>query len=344
MMQAYLLNASGPIPENGTPLIFSKVHKPIPGAGEILLRVLACGVCHTELDEIEGRTAPPTYPIIPGHQVVGVVCRSGDNADRFNNGERVGVAWIYSSCGVCDCCLRGLENLCKKFRATGRDENGGYAEYMVVPQDFAYRIPESFTDSEAAPLLCGGAIGYRSLKLCNMIDGDTLALTGFGASAHIVLQLAVALYPKSRVLVFARSEAQRSFAKNIGAYWAGNIGELPPLVPQSIIDTTPAWSPILESLKILAPGGRLVINAIRKEDRDLFMLQKLDYTRHLWLEKEVKSVANITRDDVSEFLLLADKLKIRPTVTEYSFTSANSALSDLKYTKSTGAKVLVMNR
>ena len=203
---------------------------PIPGPGEVLIRVSACGVCHTELDEIEGRTPPPSLPVILGHQVVGHVVQCGPRPTALRPGARVGVGWIYSACGRCEYCRRGHENLCPAFRATGRDANGGYAELMVVRQDFAYPIPESpMTDAEAAPLLCAGAIGYRSLRLANLPNGGRLGLTGFGASAHLVLKLVRHRDPDAEVFVFARSEAERAFAKDLGAVWAGDTADTPPV-------------------------------------------------------------------------------------------------------------------
>ena len=342
MMAAFLLERIGEVRRGDGPLVARRVERPEPAAGEILLRVGACGVCHTELDEIEGRTPPPRLPIIPGHQVVGKVVALGEGVNELAIGERVGVAWIYSACGSCALCCKGLENLCHHFQATGRDRNGGYAEYMVVPAKSAYRIPSLFADAEAAPLLCGGAIGYRALRLAGLENGETLGLMGFGASAHIVLQLARATCPDSRVLVFARAEEQRRFAIQLGADWAGGIEEEPPCRPQAIIDTTPAWAPIVSGLRILERGGRLVVNAIRKEQGDFDALTGLSYEDHLWLEKEVKSVANITRADVREFLDIAANLPIRPTVMVYPFAQANEALCDLRAGQATGARVLVM--
>lgn len=191
--------------DNETPLEFEELPDPVAGENDILLKVTACGVCHTEIDEIEGRTPPPRLPVVLGHQVVGRVEDAGSGRSGFGIGDRVGVAWIYSACGICKQCRENKENLCVDFRATGRDANGGYAERMVVPERFAYRIPGVFSDVEAAPLLCAGAIGYRSLRLTGIEDGQTLGLTGFGASAHIVLKMATHVYPGSRVFVFARS-------------------------------------------------------------------------------------------------------------------------------------------
>ena len=316
---------------------------PVPEEKEILVKVSACGVCHTELDEIEGRTPPPQFPIVMGHQVVGTVDDKGRNANKFNTGDRVGIAWIYSACGRCTYCVEGNENLCNKFKATGRDANGGYAQYMTVLEDFAYSIPDIFTDSQAAPLLCAGAIGFRSLRLTNITDGQNLGLTGFGASAHLVLKMTRHKYPSTKVFVFARSESERDFAIELGAVWAGDTEEESPEKLDSVIDTTPAWKPVVEALKNLKGGGRLVINAIRKEERDKDYLLKLDYPEHLGLEKEIKSVANVDRKDVSGFIELAAEIPIKPEVQEFSLEEANTALLELKERKIRGAKVLMID-
>ncbi len=339
-MKAMVLNGLYNLSENRAPLRLTDLPEPVPGEKEILLKVSACGVCHTELDEIEGRMPPPRFPIILGHQVVGRVVKTGDRASAFQIGDRVGVAWIYSACGRCRFCRSGNENLCPDFKATGRDAHGGYAEYMTVSEDFAYRIPDLFTDAEAAPLLCAGAIGYRSLRLADLQDGQNLGLTGFGASAHLVLKMARYLYPRSQVFVFARSEKERAFARELGAAWAGDVEDEAPVKLDGIIDTTPVWKPVVEALRNLERGGRLVINAIRKEEADKEYLTRLDYPAHLWLEKEVKSVANVTRKDVSEFLALAAKIPIRPEIQEYALAEANIALAELKARKIRGAKVL----
>ncbi len=324
------------------PLVMSDVPDPAPGDKDLLLRVRACGVCHTELDEIEGRTPPPRLPVILGHQVVGIVEAIGDHVKGIQTGDRLGVAWIYSSCGKCSYCLEGNENLCSEFRATGRDADGGYAEFMTVPAASAFPIPEIFSHAEAAPLLCAGAIGYRSLKLTGLKDGRNLGLTGFGASAHLVLKMARYRFPESKIFVFARSPAEREFAMEIGATWAGDTGERPPELLDSIIDTTPVWKPVVAALKVLRPGGRLVVNAIRKEDNDRKELLKVDYPVHLWMEKEIKSVANVARNDVSEFLQLAAEIPIRPDILEYPLRDANVALLELKERKIRGAKVLMI--
>lgn len=341
-MKAMVLKQIHDLNQNDAPLELVEMEKPKPENGAILIRVTACGVCHTELDEIEGRTPPPVYPIVPGHQVVGIVEETGKNANRFKIGERVGVAWIHSACGVCHHCRQGNENLCANFRATGRDAHGGYAEYMTVPEAFAYPIPEVFSDTEAAPLLCAGAIGYRSLRLTGLQAGQKLGLTGFGASAHIVLKLVRHAYPETSVFVFSRSQAERAFARELGADWSGDIGELAPEKLDCIIDTTPAWKPVVEALLNLAPGGRLVINAIRKEESDKTELLRLEYPTHLWMEKEIKSVANVSRADVSEFLELAARIPIKPEHQVYALEQANQALMELKQRKIRGAKVISM--
>jgi propanol-preferring alcohol dehydrogenase len=339
-MKAMVLKKIVSIRENRSPLELVTLPDPVPGEKEILVRVSACGVCHTELDEIEGRSPPPKFPVVPGHQVVGRVERNGDGAGRFKIGDRVGVAWIFSACGTCPHCLEGKENLCPDFRATGRDANGGYAGYMTVPEDFAHSIPKIFTDSESAPLLCAGAIGYRSLMLTGLKDRSSLGLTGFGASGHLVIKMVGHLYPNTRVYVFARSVAERRFARELGAVWAGTTEETSPEKLDGIIDTTPAWKPVVEALKNLKPAGRLVINAIRKEEIDKEYLLRLDYPSHLWMEKEIKSVANVTRRDVEAFLKLAARIPIKPEIQEYPLEEANKALVDLKERKIRGAKVL----
>jgi propanol-preferring alcohol dehydrogenase len=342
-MKAMLLKNICRLDENKNPLIMADLPDPVPGDKEILVKVSACGVCHTELDEIEGRTPPSHFPVVLGHEIVGSVEQRGRKANKFQVGDRVGIGWIYSACGECKFCRQQNENLCENFTATGRDANGGYAEYTVVPEDFAYKIPDLFSDSEAAPLLCAGAIGYRSLRLTHIQDGQNLGLTGFGASAHLVLKMALHKYPECKVFVFARSEKERDFAKELGAVWAGDTEETSPEKLDCIIDTTPVWKPIVEALKNLKGGGRLVINAIRKEDGDKEYLLKLDYPAHIWLEKEIKSVANVARRDILEFLDLAADIPIKPEMQEFALEEANRALVELRRQKIRGAKVLRIN-
>ena len=335
-----VLASLGSMDANPEPLRLAEVPKPVPAAGEVLVKVSTCGVCHTELDEIEGRTPPPRLPVIPGHQAVGRIAALGAGAGRWRPGDRVGVGWIHSACGKCRFCLAGNENLCPDFRATGRDANGGYAEYLAVPAAFAFPIPEAFSDTEAAPLLCAGAIGYRSLRLARIAGAGPLGLTGFGASAHLVLKVARHLHRSLKVFVFARSERERQFARDLGADWVGDTGDAPPEQMMSVIDTTPVWKPVVEALRHLEPGGRLVVNAIRKEAGDKQELLALDYASHLWLEKELKSVANVTRRDIADFLELAAAIPIKPEVEEFELAGANRALLELKQRKVRGAKVL----
>jgi len=339
-MIAAVLEKITSIKEGRQPLKLTEVPKPVLLDKQVLVQVSACGVCHTELDEIEGRTLPASFPIILGHQAVGIVVDRERNARKFELDARVGIGWINSSCGHCEACLAGNENLCKDFKATGRDAPGGYAEYLAVGEDFAFPIPEIFSDTQAAPLLCAGAIGYRSLRLTNLIDGQSLGLTGFGASAHLVLKLARHLYPRTKIFVFARNEHERRFALELGAIWAGDTSEESPKKLHAIIDTTPAWKPVVEALKNLEPSGRLIINAIRKEETDKDYLLRIDYGRDLWLEKEIKSVANVTRRDIEEFLKLAAQIPIIPEVEEYPLAEANRVLVELKEGKIRGAKVL----
>ncbi|MBS7640631.1 MAG: zinc-dependent alcohol dehydrogenase family protein [Candidatus Bathyarchaeia archaeon] len=336
-MRAMVIRRIAPIEEN--PLSYEEVQTPEPRGKEVLIRVHTCGICRTELDEVEGRLQPK-MPVIPGHQVVGRVIETGPNVERLVVGDRIGVAWIYYSCGVCRFCKRGLENLCEKFMGTGCDADGGYAEYMVVDEDYAYRIPEVFSDVEAAPLLCAGAIGYRALKLTGMEDGDTIGLYGFGSSAHIVFQLIRHLYPNSKIYVFTRrrGDAPGELASKMGADWVGETGDTPPSKLNCAIDTTPTGMPVKEALRNLERGGRLVMNLIRKETP----ITDLDYMQHLWWEREIKSVANITRRDVAEFLDIAARVPIKPEIVEFRLREANEALRMLKYGRYRGSGVLII--
>jgi propanol-preferring alcohol dehydrogenase len=336
-MRAMVLTAIGSLDDNPAPLHLADVPMPSPAEGEVLIRVSVCGVCHTELDEIEGRTPPPSLPVIPGHEVVGIVESRGPSVRRLNIGQRVGVGWIYRSDGS------ESENISPAFRATGRDVNGGYAEYMTVGEAYAYPIPDAFSDEEAAPLLCAGGVGYRALKLTGLQDGQALGLTGFGGSGHLVLQLARHLYPASPVYVFARSHHEQAFAQALGASWAGGTEDAPPSAPDAVIDTTPAWRPVLAALRCLAPGGRLVINAIRKEGVDRGLMADLDYGADLWMEKSLQTVANVTARDIAEFLQVAAEIPIRPTVSVMPLEDANRALQAIRRGHIRGAYVLKIN-
>jgi len=341
-MKAMVLKKISDLMDDHEPLKPVEMSDPVPDKSEVLIKVSACGVCHTEIDEIEGRTLPPEFPVIPGHQIVGKIIDKGAGVQYRRVGERVGVAWIHSACGTCRFCTSNQENLCPEFKATGRDVNGGYAELTVVPEGFVYTIPDIFSDLQAAPLLCAGAIGYRSLMLTGIRNGGRIGFTGFGASAHIVLMMVKSLYPDTLAYVFARSEREREFAKTLGAVWAGDTDDKAPEKLDCIIDTTPAWKPVVEALDHLKPGGRLIINAIRKEENDKKYLTGVDYGRHLWLEKEIKSVANITRQDVVDFLKIASTIPILPEVESFRLKDANRAIMELKQRKIRGAKVLVM--
>ena len=326
------------LPLKEEPLEMVELPDPVPDLQQVLVNESTCGVCHTELDEIEGRLIPPKFPMVLGHEIVGRVESLGSGVTRFKIGDRVGVAWIYSSCGKCEFCLRGDENLCDQFQATGLDANGGYAQYTVISEDFACPIPERFSDAQAAPLLCAGVIGYRALRLSGIKPGKILGLYGFGASAHIAIQ--VAKYWNCKVFVFTRKgqKEHQNLAKELGAEWVGATGDTPPEKLDCAIDFTPVGEPVKEALGILHKGGRVVINAIRK----INPIPELDYAKYVWYEKEIKSVANVARKDTQEFLPLAAQIPIVPAVREFELDQANQALMLLKQGKMQGAGVLRM--
>jgi propanol-preferring alcohol dehydrogenase len=330
-MKAMVLRETSSIEKK--PLRMEDLPEPVPGSEEILVKVSVCGVCHTELDEIEGRLQSK-LPVVLGHQVVGKVAALGSGAKRFQLGDRVGIAWIYSACGKCRFCQRGNENLCLEFKGTGCHVNGGYAQYTVVPEDYAYLIPQRFSDSQAAPLLCAGAIGYRDLALSGIQRGQTLGLFGFGASAHIVIQ--VAKYWGCEVFVFTRSEEHRELAKKLGASWTGGPEDQPPRKLNCAIDFTPVGETVVNALSVLEKGGRLILAVIRKKNP----IPSMDYSKHLWDEKEIKSVANITRKDAEDFLSLAAEIPVIPEVEEFQLAEANEALLLLKQGKIQGSGVL----
>lgn len=321
-------------------LELKEVEVPDIKGDEILIKVSSSGICHTEIDEIEGRAKPPSLPIIPGHQIVGYVYKKAKSVKKFKEGDKVAVGWIGDSCGKCPFCKEGLENLCLKFKATGKEINGGYAEFTKVKADFAYKVESELEDEYIAPLLCAGAVGYRSLKLTRLKDGETLGFTGFGASAHLVLQLSKKMFKESKIVVFARGANERKFALELGANASYKIEEILEEKCDAIIDTTPVWKPLVYALKNLKPNGRLIVNAIRKEDVDKDELLNLDYKENLWLEKEIKSVANVSRKDIEEFLNLAFELKIKPEIEVFSLENALKALLEMKEKKIRGAKVI----
>lgn len=338
-----VLERIGRIERDRDPLVPHDLPEPEAGPGQVRLRVHACAVCHTELDQIEGRVATPT-PRVLGHQVVGTVDACGEGVDAGRRGQRVGVGWIGSACGECKWCERGEENLCPDFRATGREIDGGYAEFMTVAEGFVHAVPDALSDIDCAPMLCAGAIGLRSLRLAGLDDGQVLGLTGFGASNHLVLTLARILYPDSPVLVFARDAGQRQQAAERGAAWAGDTHDQPPQAPDAIIDTTPVWTTVLAALERLAPGGRLVINAISKESGDRDRLAELDYPGQLWREKEIKSVANVTRRDIADYLRIAAEHDMAPETRRLALQDANDALRRIRFGEFRGAFVLEPGR
>jgi propanol-preferring alcohol dehydrogenase len=333
-MKAMVLNQACPIKEK--PLEPADLPVPKPDDNQILVKVSVCGACHTDLDEAEGRLKPGKLPIVPGHQIVGTVADTGKAVTKFKKGDRVGITWLYCSCGRCGHCRTGRENLCEQAKWTGKDADGGYAEYVVIGEDFAYSIPERFSDSQAAPLLCAGVIGYRTLKLADVSDGQTIGLFGFGASAHIVIQIIKYKFPNSPVFVFTKTAEHAKLAESLGAAWTGRSGDRPPTKLNKIMDFTPVGECVRDALAVLDGGGRLVINAIRKETP----VPALNYAEYLWLEREIKSVANVTRADAEEFLPLAAQIPIVPTIEEFPLAEANEVLIKIKHSRLRAAAVL----
>ena len=316
------------------PLIIADVDIPEPGPGQVRLHVLACGVCHTDLHIIEGDIHPPRFPIIPGHQVVGIVDRLGDGVESwFKIGDRVGVPWLYATCGVCEYCKEGNENLCQDARFTGFHVNGGYSSYMVAEADYVLRIPDEIDDVKAAPLLCAGIIGYRSLRLADLHPGECIGLVGFGASAHLAIQ--VALHWGCEVYVFTRSAEHRRMAKEMGADWVGGAeDEIPKLLERAVL-FAPAGYLVPVMLEKIRPAGTLAINAIH-----LSNIPEMPY-RLIYGERTLRSVANATYQDGVEFLELTKEIPIVATTKSYTLEDANQALLDLKQSRINGEAVLV---
>jgi propanol-preferring alcohol dehydrogenase len=333
-MKAMLLTQTTEI-EN-KPLQPAELPEPAPGPKEVLVKVSVCGVCHTEIDEIEGRLKPPVLPIVPGHQIVGEIVAEGAEISTCRIGTRVGITWLNSSCGECSFCVCGRENLCDNAKWTGLDVNGGYAEFATAAGNCVYPIPPQFSDIQAAPLLCAGVIGYRALRLSEISDGQVIGLFGFGASAHIVIQIIKHKYPKSAVFVFTRSDAHRDLAKTLGADWTGAPTEIPPEKLDRAIDFTPIGQTVKNALAVSQKGAILVINAIRK----VTCIPEMDYGRFLWHERQIKSVANVTAEDARQFLPLAAEAKIKPTVQEFELSQANEALIQLKGAEIEAAAVI----
>jgi alcohol dehydrogenase, propanol-preferring len=329
-MRAMVLSESAAI-EN-SPLELRDLPLPTPASGQVRIRVRACGLCHTDLHTVEGDLALPKRPITPGHQVVGIVDALGEGVRSVKEGDRVGVPWLYSTDGTCDFCRCGAENLCDNARFTGLHADGGYAEAMLVDEDFCYPIPDAFDDAHAAPLLCAGAIGYRSLRLSSAKCGDRLALYGFGASAHIVLQMA--RHMGCEVYVMTRTPAHRELALTLGAAWAGAADEMPPAPADAAIIFAPAGSLVPDALRNLRKGGTLALAGIT-----MSQIPPLDYSL-LYHERVLRSVANSTRDDVRECLRLAAEVPVRTEVELFPLEKANEALAALKQSRIRGAGVL----
>ncbi|MFP4171199.1 MAG: zinc-dependent alcohol dehydrogenase family protein [Methanomassiliicoccales archaeon] len=329
-MRAMQLKRTGPVEDS--PLEMVDLPEPEPGRGEIKLRVRACGVCHTDLHTVEGELTLPKLPIVPGHEVVAEVAELGEGTTRFEVGDRVGVAWLHSSCGSCRFCQRGLENLCEDTRFTGLHVDGGYEEYMLAKEDYAYPIPENFSDENAAPLLCAGVIGYRAYRLSNIQPSQRLGLFGFGASAHLVIQLATTL--GCEVYVFTRSQEHRDLARRLGSSWEGGAGDDPPAKVDSAITFAPAGWIVKEALGVLEKGGTLAVNAIYMSP-----IPELEYDL-LWWERDIKSVANVTREDAEQFLRIAGGIPIHTEVETYDLEEANEVLQRLKESRIDGAAVL----
>jgi propanol-preferring alcohol dehydrogenase len=330
-MKAMVLNEFGPV--EGNPLKLRAVSMPRIGPEDILIRVSCCGVCHTDLHTVEGDLPDVRLPRIPGHEIIGTVEKRGRRANRFKVGQRVGAAWLFSTCGVCRFCRSGRENLCENARFTGYHHNGGYAEYMAVPEKFAYAIPRAFSDEQAAPLMCAGIIGYRALKLSGIQPGGRLGLYGFGASAHVAIQ--IAKHWGCRVYVFTRSEEHRRLAKKLGARWTGTAQDEPPYKLDSAIIFAPAGNLYLEALRVLDRGGTVASAGIY-----MTPVPEMDYSRYLYNERKMISIANATREDGEELLKIAAEIPVRTTVERFNLEQANDVLKLLKRGKISGAAVL----
>lgn len=333
LMRAWSVEKPGPIGKG--PLVLGSRPTPSPDRDEVLVKVRVCGVCRTDLHLAEGDLEPKRSGVVPGHQVVGEVVGTGDDAHRFHTGERVGVAWLRRTCGVCRACRAGRENLCPGSRYTGWDVDGGFAEYCVVPEAYAYRLPHSLSDLEAAPLLCAGIIGYRSLKRANVPPGGRLGLYGFGSSAHITAQLALA--QGMDVSVMTRGEANRRLADDLGASYVGGPDDTPSAPLDSAIIFAPAGELVPVALRALSPGGTLALAGIHMSE-----IPRMDYTDCLFGERDVRTVTANTRGDGEEFLTLAGRLSLVARTTSYGFDAADRALTDLASGRVSGSAVVTM--
>lgn len=332
-MKAMLLSESAPIEQS--PLALGDLPIPDPGRGQIRIRVRVCGVCHTDLHTVEGELALPKLPVVPGHQIVGVVDALGEGVTRFQVGDRVGVPWLHQTCGQCDFCRRGDENLCESAQFTGLHVDGGYAEYTLAPAGFAYPIPDAFSDAAASPLLCAGIIGYRSLRLSEVEPGQRLGLYGFGASAHIAIQ--IARHWNCEVYIFTRSKSHRQLARELGAVWVGDARDDPGARMHSSITFAPAGWIVPEALRVLEKGGTLAINAIHMSP-----IPEMPYDL-IYYERTLRSVANSTRQDAGELLSIAAEIPIQTEVSLFPLENANQALQTLKASQIDGAAALTIS-
>ena len=334
-MKAMLLRRQAPVEED--PLELVELEVPRPGAGQVLLRVLTCGVCHTDLHTAEGDIPLRKTPVIPGHQIVGVVEELGPGVTGVAVGDRLGVAWLHWACGRCRFCVRGDENLCENARFTGYDVDGGYAEFALAEADFCYRIPEAFNSVEAAPLLCAGIIGYRSLRLSDLAPGEVLALYGFGASAHVCIQVAV--HRGAKVVVFSRGREHRELALRLGALWAGDPDDVPPVKPNHAIVFAPAGALVRKALELVDKGGTVALAGIHMDT-----IPELDYEKHLYHEKKLRSVTASTREDGRGLMREAADVPVKTRTETFDLKDANRALQSLKQGRISGAGVIRVGR
>jgi len=333
-MKAMILNKTSLIENN--PLEMVEIAEPHPKAGEILIRVKVCGICRTDLHIVEGEITPTIMPVIPGHQIVGVVEMAGEGVKRFKKGDRVGVPWLHKTCGVCKYCRRGDENLCENALFTGFSVNGGYAMYAVAHEDFSYPIPDDFPDIQAAPLLCAGIIGYRALRLSEVKKGERLGLYGFGASAHIAIQ--VALHWGCEVYAFTKSDEHKELARKMGAVWVGNVEDISPKMMHRAIIFAPAGEIIPIALEKLEKGGTLALAGIY-----MTQIPPMNYEKHLFYEKKIRSVTASTRKDAEELLSYASEIPIRTNVETFPLEDANKALQTLKDSRIRGSGALTIS-
>ncbi len=324
-------------PIETSPLKLTDVPDPQPGPGEVRIAVSCCAICRTDLHVIEGDLQRAKMPVIPGHQIVGVVDALGEGCTKLQVGRRVGLAWLRHTCGKCQFCTTGRENLCESQRFTGYHADGGFAEYAVGPEDFVYEIPRRFGDVEAAPLLCAGIVGYRSFKRSNPRDGGTLGIYGFGSSAHVIMQ--IALHRKMRVYVVTRGRSHRELARQMGAEWVGESADEMPVKVRSAIIFAPAGELVPQALEKLEKGGTLSLAGIY-----MTAIPEMDYERHVFYERDIHSVTANTRSDGAELLAEAADIPIRTRTTTYDFTDANQALQDLKADRLNGSGVLIVRR